>query len=182
MAHRAASHTIEFDDIFRDAIYHPGVVTVPAALALAQSRGVSGAALLRAVIAGYEVGTRIGTAVVPAHYEFWHTTGTVGCFGAAAAASTVLRLDATGTAHALANAGTLAAGAPYSKMNVSVAIPGNLSGTYYLFVLTDRFNQVFENLNENNNSRAAQPIHITLAPPPDLVVRNVSVPATAPAM
>jgi 2-methylcitrate dehydratase PrpD len=106
----AASHTIEFDDIFRDAIYHPGVVTVPAALALAQSRGASGAALLRAVIAGYEVGTRIGAAVVPAHYEFWHTTGTVGCFGAAAAASAVLRLDATRTAHALANAGTLAAG------------------------------------------------------------------------
>jgi 2-methylcitrate dehydratase PrpD len=106
----AASHTIEFDDIFRDAIYHPGVVTVPAALALAQSRGASGTALLRAVIAGYEVGTRIGAAVVPAHYEYWHTTGTVGCFGAAAAASAVLRLDAARTAHALANAGTLAAG------------------------------------------------------------------------
>src|SRR5579885_1501803 len=63
----AAAHTIEFDDIFRDAIYHPSVVTVPAALALAQSRGASGMALLRAVIAGYEVGTRIGAAVVPAH-------------------------------------------------------------------------------------------------------------------
>ena len=106
----AASHTIEFDDIFRDAIYHPGVVTVPAALALAQSRGVSGMGLLRAVIAGYEVGTRIGAAVVPAHYEYWHTTGTVGCFGAATAASAVLRLDAGRTAHALANAGTMAAG------------------------------------------------------------------------
>jgi 2-methylcitrate dehydratase PrpD len=106
----AASHTIEFDDIFRDAIYHPGVVTVPAALALAQTRGASGAALLCAVIAGYEVGTRIGAAVVPAHYTFWHTTGTVGCFGAAAAASAILRLDATRTAHALANAGTMAAG------------------------------------------------------------------------
>jgi 2-methylcitrate dehydratase PrpD len=106
----AASHTIEFDDIYRDAIYHPGVVTIPAALALAQTRGLSGAALLRAVIAGYEVGTRIGTAVNPAHYEFWHTTGTVGCFGAAAAASAALGLDAGRTAHALATAGTLAAG------------------------------------------------------------------------
>src|SRR5439155_1430661 len=61
-------------------------------------------------IPGYEIGTRIGAAVVPAHYEFWHTTGTVGCFGAAAAASAILRLDATRTAHALANAGTMAAG------------------------------------------------------------------------
>jgi 2-methylcitrate dehydratase PrpD len=106
----AASHTIEFDDIYRDAIYHPGVVTVPAALALAQTRGLSGAALLRAMIAGYEVGTRIGVAVNPAHYEFWHTTGTVGCFGAAAAAASALGLDATRTAHAIANAGTMAAG------------------------------------------------------------------------
>jgi 2-methylcitrate dehydratase PrpD len=106
----AASHTIEFDDIYRDAIYHPGVVTVPAALALAQTRGLSGSAFLRAVIAGYEVGTRIGTAVNPAHYEFWHTTGTVGCFGAAAAASAALGLDSDRTAHALATAGTLAAG------------------------------------------------------------------------
>jgi 2-methylcitrate dehydratase PrpD len=106
----AASHTIEFDDIYRDAIYHPGVVTVPAALALAQSRGLSGAALLRAIVAGYEVGTRIGVAVNPAHYEFWHTTGTVGCFGAAAAAASALGLDAGRTAHAIANAGTMAAG------------------------------------------------------------------------
>ena len=106
----AASHTIEFDDIFRDGIYHPGVVTVPAALALAQTRGLSGEALLRAVIAGYEVGTRIGVAVNPAHYEFWHTTATVGCFGAAAAASVALGLDADRTAHAMATAGTMAAG------------------------------------------------------------------------
>jgi len=106
----AASHTIEFDDIYRDAIYHPGVVTVPAALALAQARGLSGAGLLRAIIAGYEVGTRIGVAVNPRHYEFWHTTGTVGCFGAAAAAASALSLDAMRTAHALANAGTMAAG------------------------------------------------------------------------
>jgi len=106
----AASHTIEFDDIYRDAIYHPGVVTVPAALALAQTRGLSGAALLRAIVAGYEVGTRIGVAVNPAHYEFWHTTGTVGCFGAAAASASALGLDPARTAHALANAGTMAAG------------------------------------------------------------------------
>jgi len=106
----AASHSIEFDDIYRDAIYHPGVVTIPAALALAQSRGLTGSALLRAIIAGYEVGTRIGVAVNPAHYEFWHTTGTVGCFGAAAAAAAALGLDAERTAHALANAGTMAAG------------------------------------------------------------------------
>ena len=106
----AASHTTEFDDIYRNAIYHPGTVVIPAALAAAQTRGVSGMALLRAVIAGYEVSNRIGVAVNPAHYAYWHTTGTVGHFGAAAAVASVLGLDAARTAHALATAATMAAG------------------------------------------------------------------------
>ncbi len=104
-----ASHIIEFDDIFRDAVYHPGCPTISAALAVAQSRNLSGDALVRAIIAGYEVSTRIGVAVQPSHYDFWHTTGTIGTFGAAAAAAVALGLDATQTAHALANAATMAA-------------------------------------------------------------------------
>jgi 2-methylcitrate dehydratase PrpD len=106
----AASHTIEFDDIFREALYHPGTVVIPAALAAAEARGVGGAGFLRAVVAGYEVSNRIGIAVNPAHYAYWHTTATVGHFGAAAAAASVLGLDAGRAAHALANAATMAAG------------------------------------------------------------------------
>ena len=44
-----------------------------------------------AVIVGYETSTRIGEAVMPSHYNFWHTTGTVGSFGATASAATALR-------------------------------------------------------------------------------------------
>ncbi|MDA0998727.1 MAG: MmgE/PrpD family protein [Proteobacteria bacterium] len=106
----AASHTIEFDDIYRDGIYHPGVPVISAALAVAEARRLSGEALLRGVIAGYEVSNRIAAAVNPAHYAFWHTTGTVGTFGAAAAAAALLGCNATQALHALANAGTLAAG------------------------------------------------------------------------
>jgi 2-methylcitrate dehydratase PrpD len=105
----SAAHTVEFDDIFRDAIYHPGAPVIAAALAAAQSRHVSGDQFLRGVIAGYEISTRIGMAVTPAHYEYWHTTGTVGTFGAAVAAAMSLGLDTEQTAHALANAGTMAA-------------------------------------------------------------------------
>ena len=82
----AASHTVEFDDIYRNALYHPGVPVISAALAIAQARGVSGARLLTGIVAGYEVSNRLGAAANPAHYEFWHTTGTIGTFGAAAAA------------------------------------------------------------------------------------------------
>ncbi len=110
LVNAAAAHTLEVDDIYRDALYHPGAPVIAAALALAQERGASGEALLRAVVAGYEVSTRIGVAVAPSHYRHWHATGTLGTFGAAAAAATLLGLDARAAGDALANAATLAAG------------------------------------------------------------------------
>lgn len=105
-----ASHTVEVDDIYRTGLFHPGVVTIPAALALAEAEDTGGEVLLRAIIAGYEVGNRIARAVNPAHYQYWHTTGTVGHFGATAAGTLVLGLDRVQTAHALATAATMAAG------------------------------------------------------------------------
>lgn len=104
-----AAHTTEVDDIFRDAIFHPGAPTIPAVLALAQSLGASGARFLRAVVVGYEVSTRIGAAMGRAHYRYWHNTGTIGSFGAAAAAAELLELDARRFAHALSTVATFAA-------------------------------------------------------------------------
>ena len=49
-----ASHTVEFDDIFRDGGYHPGSPTIAAALAVAQDIGASRDLFDRAVIAGYD--------------------------------------------------------------------------------------------------------------------------------
>jgi 2-methylcitrate dehydratase PrpD len=79
-----ASHTVEFDDIWRWGVYHPGCPTIAAALAAAQAKQLDMQALLRSMVAGYEVSCRIAQAVQPSHYDFWHTTGTVGTFGAAA--------------------------------------------------------------------------------------------------
>jgi len=106
----AASHAVEFDDIWRDAVYHPASPVISAALAAAQAQGASGERFLRGVIVGYEVSTRIGDAVMPSHYRFWHTTGTVGTFGAAAAVATLLGCSREQFVHALGNAGTFAAG------------------------------------------------------------------------
>lgn len=105
-----AAHTVEVDDIYKHAIYHPGAPTIAAALAAGQQRNASGMAFLRAVIVGYEVSTRIGAALGRTHYRYWHNTGTVGTFGAAAAAAAILGLDAGRTAHALATCATFAAG------------------------------------------------------------------------
>jgi 2-methylcitrate dehydratase PrpD len=106
----SAAHTVEVDDIFRDGIYHPGAPTIAAALALAQARGASGEAFLRAIIVGYEISTRIAAAMGRAHYKYWHNTGTIGCFGACAAAAELLSLDRMRFAHALATVATFSAG------------------------------------------------------------------------
>jgi 2-methylcitrate dehydratase PrpD len=100
-----AAHTVEVDDIYRDAIYHPGAPTIAAAHALGYERPN----FLRAVIVGYEISTRIGALMGRAHYRYWHNTGTIGCFGAAAAAAELLQLDARQFAHALATVATFAA-------------------------------------------------------------------------
>lgn len=118
-----SAHTIEFDDIFRDAAYHPGSPTVAAALAAAQAADVDGEALLRAIVVGYEISTRIGVAVQPAHYRYWHTTGTMGTLGAAVAVATVLGCDETRIGHALATSVTLAAGLQQAYLSEAMSKP-----------------------------------------------------------
>lgn len=98
------------DDTHKRALIHVGSVVVPAALAMVQDRGGSGRDLITAVVAGYEVTARIGMAVMPTHYRFWHSTATNGTFGAAAAAGSAIGLSADEMRHALGYAGTQAAG------------------------------------------------------------------------
>ncbi|MEA3191927.1 MAG: hypothetical protein QOD26_260 [Betaproteobacteria bacterium] len=104
-----AAHTVEVDDIYRDGIYHPGAPTIAAAMAVAQSHSRDGLSFLRAVVVGYEISTRIGAAMGRAHYKHWHNTGTIGCFGAAAACSELLGLRKEQFSHALATVATFAA-------------------------------------------------------------------------
>ena len=119
----AAAHSAEVDDIFRDGIYHPGAPTIAAALALAQGERASGAALLRAVVVGYEISTRIGAAMGRAHYRYWHNTGTIGCFGACAAAAELLGLDRKRFAHALATVATFSAALQQAMRGDSMSKP-----------------------------------------------------------
>jgi len=105
-----AAHAAEVDDSFREAMYHPGAATIAAALAAAQAVGADGKQFLRAVILGYEVSTRIGMVMGRAHYRYWHNTGTMGSFGAAAAAANLYGLNEVEFANALALAATFTAG------------------------------------------------------------------------
>nr|WP_316644658.1 MmgE/PrpD family protein [uncultured Roseateles sp.] len=118
-----AAHAAEVDDSFRDAMYHPGAATIAAALAAAQATKASGADFLRAVVLGYEVSTRIGVVMGRPHYKFWHNTGTMGSFGAAAAAGSLLRLDEEAYAQALALAATFTAGLQQAFRSESMSKP-----------------------------------------------------------
>src|SRR5690606_39657371 len=95
-----ASHTAEFDDIYRDGGYHPGSPTISAALAVAQQQGASADAFRRSVIAGYEVGCRIALALQPSHYRNWHITAPVGTLGPARPTGPPRACDAGRTARA----------------------------------------------------------------------------------
>ena len=104
-----AAEAIEAQDGLRFGGNHPGVAVIPAALAVAEDQGRSGKEVIEAIVAGYEVASRIAAAVHPHHtLAGFLPTGTCGTFGAAAAASKLMHHDAEGTLNALGNAGYLA--------------------------------------------------------------------------
>jgi len=98
----ALAHSLDFDDTHAAGSLHPGAPVIPAALAAGEMAGVSGAEVLAAIVAGYEITCRIALAL-PAgeHYNRgFHPTATCGAFGAAAAASRVFGLSADDIASA----------------------------------------------------------------------------------
>ena len=103
-------HSIELDDVHEQAIIHPAAAVLPAALAVAERCRCNGRDLISWIIVGYEVEIRIGTALNPSHYQYWHPTGTCGTLGATAATANILNLNAEQTIHALGIACTQAAG------------------------------------------------------------------------
>jgi 2-methylcitrate dehydratase PrpD len=108
-ANGVASHILELDDIHKGSTVHAAAPIIPAALAVAEREHADGRAFLAAVAIGYEAAFRIGEAVNPSHYYFFHPTGTVATFGAAAAAGSLMRLSSEQMLNALGSAGTQAA-------------------------------------------------------------------------
>ena len=102
MVNAAFGHGLDLDDGNRFSNYHPGVCAIPSALAVAEATAATGADMLKAVVAAYEVSIRIGKAINPSHLKRgYHTTGTIGVFGAAVAAARLLHLNPEQTANAI---------------------------------------------------------------------------------
>jgi len=105
------AHGVELDDGFRQGSVHPGCVVVPTLLALGHERRSSGAALIEALVAGYEAEIAIGRACHPElRQRGFHPAAAVGVFGAAMAAGKLRALAHAQLANALGIAASSAAG------------------------------------------------------------------------
>ena len=113
LANGAAAHSVELDDTHQAGSIHPGVVMFSTAIALSEIQpDIDVAQFVGAVVAGYEVATRLGMALQPkSHYELgFHPTSTCGVFGAAVTAAKLLRLSEEQMLSAVGIAGSMAAG------------------------------------------------------------------------
>lgn len=107
----SASHALDFDDVHFQMMGHPTVPVMPALLALAETQKSNGKDFLTAFVLGFEAECRIGSSVLPFHYQQgWHATSTIGRFGAAVACAKLLGLDTEKMTFAVGIAGTQAAG------------------------------------------------------------------------
>lgn len=111
LANGALMHALDFDDTHADSLVHMTVSVLPAALAAAEERAAGGAELLTALVAGFEVVTRLGAAVRHGfHARGFHATSVCGSFASALAAARLYGLDEDAAVAALGVAGSFAAG------------------------------------------------------------------------
>src|ERR1044071_5467818 len=119
LANAGSAHALDYDDTQLSTtpdrtfglLTHPTTPALAAALAVAERSGASGASFLEAYLVGVEVECKMAEAIDPNHYERgFHSTGTLGVFGAAAAAGKLMKLNPAQLAHMLAIAASLSAG------------------------------------------------------------------------
>ena len=119
LANAGSGHALDYDDTQLSTtpdrtfglLTHPTTPALSASLAVAERMGASGAAFLEAYLTGVEVECKMAEAIDPNHYERgFHSTGTLGAFGAAAAAGKLMKLNEAQLAHMLAITSSLSAG------------------------------------------------------------------------
>lgn len=112
LANSTAGHAFESDDMHKASLFHPGSICLPVALACAESEGGrTGRDVIKSMVAGYEVGPRVGMAgTMGLFFRGWHPQGTSGTFVSGASASSMLGLNADQTQDAIGIAATQASG------------------------------------------------------------------------
>ncbi len=111
LANGMLAHAIDYDDTHAGSTLHPGVIVVPAAVAVGEEIGASGPDVLASIAIGYEVVARLGL-LTPGRFQRqgFHPTAILGIFGATAAVVRLLKVSPAIATHAGGIAGSLAAG------------------------------------------------------------------------
>ena len=105
------AHGLDYDDMHREAALHLSAFAVPTALAVSEAQGKSGKCAIVGVVAGYEVGARLGLAASGRLLlRGWHPTGMLGAFAAAAVTGSILALNAKQISTAMGIAGSQSSG------------------------------------------------------------------------
>lgn len=111
LVHGTASHALDFDDTSPAINGHPSSSLVPALLSISETENVTGETFLLSYLAGFEAQCHIAAPILESHYRAgWHTTATLGTFGATAATAKLLNLEPEEIEHALNIAASLASG------------------------------------------------------------------------
>ncbi len=107
----AIAHALDYDDTNHPAYAHPSAVLLPAMLAVAPASGASGADIIDAYIAGFEIFGKLGRAMNTQHYKRgWHATSTFGTLAATVAVARLMGLDQQQMVMALGIAASSASG------------------------------------------------------------------------
>jgi 2-methylcitrate dehydratase PrpD len=105
-ANGTLAEALDFQDSNMDVLTHNGTPIIPAALALSEVLDARWSKIVAAIIAGYEVHTRLLATLQPGHwYRGFQGLGTFGTCGAAVASGKLLGLDAQAMRRALGVAG-----------------------------------------------------------------------------
>jgi 2-methylcitrate dehydratase PrpD len=113
-----AAGALDYDGVYEKGSVHPDIVTLPAALAIAEQQQASGREFLAALALGNDLSCRSGGAMNG--NRGWFNTATHGVFGGAAAAAKLLRLDEQATSNALGLAFSQASGSQQALVEKSV--------------------------------------------------------------
>jgi len=131
------THVEDYDDTMPGNYIHPSSPVASALFAYASANAVSGRDFLHAFILGVEVIARIGDATYPSYYAAgWHSTGSIGVFGAAAAIGRLLDLSPQRMTWALGMAATQSAGLREMFGSMAKAMhPGRSAQSGYISAL-----------------------------------------------
>jgi 2-methylcitrate dehydratase PrpD len=128
LANGTAAHAELFDDNNEPMMAHPSASLVSALLPLAQSRGLGGAEVLLAYVAGFEVNVVLGRQLNPGLYQAgWHVTRTLGVLGVTAACCRLLKLGPQPFGAALGIAASMASGLRQNFGTMTMALHAGLA-------------------------------------------------------